>query len=229
MSSDQRIADNVARIRERIASAAQRSGRCADDITLVAVTKYGGPEQVHALLRAGCRDLGESRPQELWRKIEAIADASLRWHLIGHLQRNKIRRTIPLVTLIHSADSERLLQAINQIAGEMSRVCDVLLEVNISGDAAKHGFAPDELASLAPRLTEFDHLSCHGLMAMASFEGGIQRARRDFIALRELRDRLVEGNANLALDELSMGMSSDFEVAIEEGATIVRVGSALLE
>lgn len=225
-----RIAENLAHIRQRIAAAAERSGRNARDVTLVAVTKYVGTDEAAALIEAGCFDLGESRPQELWRKAEALQGEPIRWHMIGHLQRNKARQTLPLCSLIHAGASWRLLETLDRLAGELSLRSNVLLEVNISGEAAKHGFVPDELEPLLPQIAELSNLQVRGLMAMAGREGGTDRARGDFSRLRELRDQLqTVAPDNLRLEELSMGMSGDFEVAIEEGATLVRVGSALFE
>jgi len=225
-----RIAENVAAVRGRIADAARRCGRNAAAITLVAVTKSVGPEHARAVLAAGCPDLGESRPQELWYKAASLADTQVRWHLIGHLQRNKVARTLPLVKMLHSADSPRLIAAIDEAAAGLGRRVSILLEVNTSGEPAKHGFAPDAVAPFLPELAGFRHLAVRGLMCMAGLEGGPQVARHDFAALRELRDRLrADCPDEIALDELSMGMSGDFETAIEEGATIVRVGSALFE
>lgn len=223
-----RIADNLTEIRERIAAAAKRGGRTADDVKLVAVTKYVDVEQAAALVDAGCHDLGESRPQELWHKADSLPSDAVRWHLIGHLQRNKVRRTLSHVTLVHSGDSQRLLAAIDEAAAALDRRMPVLLEVNISGDAEKHGFAADELERLLPGLAKRANIEIAGLMTMAAREGGDQRARRDFAQLRELRERLLRGcPPEISLHELSMGMSRDFETAVEEGATIVRVGSAL--
>ncbi|HJT35817.1 MAG TPA: YggS family pyridoxal phosphate-dependent enzyme [Pirellulales bacterium] len=224
------LTGNLARIRERIADAALASGRIADAVTLVAVTKYVEPSLARALAEAGCLDLGESRPQELWRKAEALADLPVRWHLIGHLQRNKIARTLPLVSLVHSADSLRLIEAIDAEAAALPRPVPVLLEVNISGEAAKHGFTPDELAPLGPRLAALAHIEVRGLMCMASRDSDQDQARREFERLRILRDRLRgDWPDRLRLDELSMGMSGDFEAAIAEGATLVRIGSSLFE
>jgi len=226
----QRVFENLARIQSAIAAAARRSGRHADDVRLVAVVKYAPLEAVEALVAEGCLDLGESRPQQLWQRAEHFAGQGVRWHFIGHLQRNKVKRTIPYVSLLHSGDSHRLLQAIDQSAGELDRPLPVLIEVNISGDENKHGLAPDHVEPLLPELAELKRISVRGLMAMASLEGGRDRARRDFAALRTLRDRLRKNLPEaITLDELSMGMSDDFEVAIEEGATLVRVGSALFE
>jgi pyridoxal phosphate enzyme (YggS family) len=225
-----RIAENVSHIRGRIADAAARSGRAASDITLVAVTKYVSAAEVRALVAAGCRELGESRPQQLWEKAAELADLPIQWHLIGHLQRNKVRRTLPLVAMIHSVDSPRLLAAIDAECGGTREFSSVLLEVNTSGETAKHGLQPGEVEPLLTELPRYRHVAVGGLMCMASLEGGADAARRDFAALRQLRDRL-RGRCppGVALDELSMGMSGDFETAIEEGATIVRVGSALFE
>ncbi|HUE70656.1 MAG TPA: YggS family pyridoxal phosphate-dependent enzyme [Pirellulaceae bacterium] len=224
------LAENLVRVRQRIADAAAAAGRQADEVTLIGVTKYAGPEVANLLVNAGLTDLGESRPQELWRKAEALAAESVRWHLVGHLQRNKIRRTLPLTTLIHSGDSLRLLAALNEDSVTLSQRCDVLLEVNISGDQAKHGFSPGELAPLLPTIAAMSNLHVRGLMGMASLEGSLDDARRQFASLRELRDDLRENcPPQIELAELSMGMSGDFEQAIAEGATMVRIGSALLE
>jgi pyridoxal phosphate enzyme (YggS family) len=174
-------------------------------------------------------DLGESRPQELWHKA-AVLPAAVRWHLVGHLQRNKIERTLPLIHLLHSADSLRLLTALDEAAAGRSQPLPVLLEVNASRELAKHGFAPEELPALLPQLATLQHVAIRGLMTMAAFEDDPERCRPTFAMVRELRDRL-RGDLGPPhwLDELSMGMTNDFEVAIEEGATLVRIGSALFE
>ena len=224
------IADNLARLRQRMAKAAESAGRGTDDVQLVAVTKYVGPAEVQALIAAGCHELGESRPQALWDKAETASSDSVHWHLIGHLQRNKVRRTLPLVELIHSVDSIRLLSAIDTEAGLLGATARVLLEVNVSGDSSKHGFAVDEIEPVLPQLPSFAHVEVRGLMAMAALAGGTDRARGDFAQLRRLRDRLQTScPPGTELKELSMGMTRDFEQAIAEGATIVRVGSALFE
>jgi pyridoxal phosphate enzyme (YggS family) len=242
-----RVAENLAAVRGRIADAAQSSGRAADAVTLVAVTKYVDIAVTSALVAAGCSDLGESRPQELWSKAAALggtgilpvhpsqdtaehATPVIRWHLIGHLQRNKIRRTLPLMHLIQSVDSRRLLEAINEEAALLGRPIDVLLEANISGDASKTGLPPDELEPLLVVTPKWPHVRVCGLMGMASLEGGDNAAKRDFERLRLLRDRLAKNAPpGVSLAELSMGMSGDYEIAVAQGATIVRVGSALFE
>jgi PLP dependent protein len=225
-----RIAENLAQVRGRIAEAARSSGREPAAVTLLAVTKYVPTQVAAALVAAGCCELGESRPQELWSKASELANPAIHWHLIGHLQRNKIRRTLELVHLVHSVDSPRLLSALNQQAAELGRRPAVLLEANISGDITKTGMPPQELEPLLVQAPDFPHVKICGLMGMASLEGGADAARRDFARLRQLRDRLATiCPANVSLTELSMGMSGDFEVAIAEGATIVRLGSALFE
>lgn len=225
------LAENLRQVRGRMAEAALRSGREPGEVTLVAVTKYASEFAARTLADLGCLDLGESRPQALWQKAGALGIDPIRWHLIGHLQRNKVRQTLPLVTLIHSADSLRLIRTIDEEASrQLGRAMPILLEVNISGEPAKHGFAPAEMEPLGKDLAALEHIEVRGLMTMAGQAGGLDRARRDFAALRALRDRLrAAWPPELASGELSMGMSGDFEAAIEEGATMVRVGSALFE
>lgn len=225
------IAQNVATVRQRIADAAARSGRTPDQITLVAVTKYVAPEVIRHVVAAGCTNLGESRPQQLWDRAAALADLTMIcWHMIGHLQRNKARRTLPLVGMLHSVDSAALLEIVDRLAAETDRRLPVLLEVNVSGDLTKHGMAPSAVEPLLALLPQYAHLDVRGLMCMAGIEGDQSDARREFASLRELRDRLARHlPSGVSLDDLSMGMSGDYEVAIEEGATIVRVGSALFE
>jgi pyridoxal phosphate enzyme (YggS family) len=226
----ERIADNVARIRQSIAAAAARSGRDPDDVTLVAVTKYVDLPVIAAVVQAGCSHLGESRPQELWRKAEGLESTDVHWHLIGHLQRNKARRTVGLVELLHAGDSHRLLEAVDRLGQEQGIVVPALLEVNISGDESKHGLTPEQVEPLLPDLARLSHLRIRGLMAMAAWGSVPDEARQDFANLRELRDRLQSNcPPEIQLDQLSMGMSGDYEAAIEEGATLVRVGSALYE
>jgi PLP dependent protein len=228
--SPAQIADNLADVRRRMAAAAVRSGRSAEDVCLVAVTKYAGLDEVRALVCAGCADLGESRPQQLWDRADELGDLPVRWHMIGHLQRNKVERTLPLISMIHSVDSLRLAECIDAAAGKMDRKVPILLEVNVSREPAKQGFAPDEIESLLPGLIGLAHIDVRGLMCMAGLDGGDAEARREFAGLRTLRDKLgANCPGSLRLDELSMGMSGDYEIAIEEGATIVRVGSALFE
>jgi len=225
-----RLADNLAGLRRRIAAAALAGGRAADCVTLVAATKYMSAERARAVVAAGCADLGESRPQEFWSKAAALADLPVHWHFIGHLQRNKVRRTLPGVALFHSIDSERLLATLDAEAAALGRRASVLLEVNISAETAKHGFAPTDVERLLQSWPGYGHVEVRGLMGMARLDGGPAAAEQDFARLRGLRDRLIPGlPPGVSLAELSMGMSGDFEAAIRQGATLVRIGSALTE
>jgi pyridoxal phosphate enzyme (YggS family) len=230
LNTAQIIADNLVRVRDRIAQAALSAGRSPNEVQLVGVSKYVGVEQTAALLAAGCTILGESRPQQLCDKAAASELANAKWHLIGHLQRNKIRRTLPVVDMVHSVDSLRLLEAINECARELNQSTRVLLEVNCSGDMAKHGLSADELRNILPKLPRLEKVTVGGLMTMAALEGGEAVAAKNFAALRELRDAVqTDCPAGIDLRELSMGMSHDFVAAIREGATMVRVGSLLFE
>jgi pyridoxal phosphate enzyme (YggS family) len=223
------LASRLQTVEERLRAACRRAGRDRAEVTLVAVTKTVPPEVAAELARLGVTDLGESRPQELWRKAAALPP-TVRWHLVGHLQRNKIEKTLPLVTLIHSVDSLRLLAALEEEAARLGRTVPALLEVNASGEASKHGFAPAEVPGLAAHLIGLRHLLVRGLMTMAAPLDDPQQCRPTFAALRGLRDRLRgELGPPHALEHLSMGMSNDFEVAVEEGATLVRLGSVLFE
>jgi len=218
------LADRLAAVEDRLRQACRRSGRSRADVTLVAVTKTVGPEIAALLPELGVYDLAENRPQELWRKAESLPKL-VHWHLIGHLQRNKIERTLPLVHCIHSVDSLRLLSALE----EQGRPLDVLLEVNASREQAKQGFSPDEVPGLVPFLARLRQVHVRGLMAMAAYDLEPESCRPTFVLLRNLRDRLQsELGAGTCLDQLSMGMSNDFEVAVEEGATLVRLGTVLL-
>ena len=220
------IAENLQFLGERISNAADRSGRSAKEIRLVAVTKYAQPDDgfIEALLEAGCRDLGEARPQSLVEKAERFQSFSgeIHWHLIGSLQRNKIRRLLPVCDMIHSVDSLRLLDAIDRIAEEdnLSNVPPLLLEINISAEETKHGFEPEELPDVLEYAAKFPRLRIGGLMGMSGLRSDETQKRREFQTLF----RLAESHG---LRELSMGMSDDFEIAIEEGATLLRLGSVL--
>jgi pyridoxal phosphate enzyme (YggS family) len=226
----QRIRNNLERVRQQIVAAAVAAGRDPAEVELVAVSKYVGVEETAALLAAGCRQVAESRPQQLWDKAAAPQLRDARWHLVGHLQRNKIRRTLPLVQLIHSVDSERLLQAIEHEAQLQQLRPALLLEVNCSGEKAKHGFDPAELAGVVERCGRLSAVRIEGLMTMAAQAGEKGVARRNFANLRELRDQVEENcPPSVSLASLSMGMSDDFEAAIMEGATLVRIGSRLWE
>lgn len=229
VTTHEQIEQNLRSVRNRIAAAARRAGRSADAVTLVAVTKYAKADVVRTLVDLGVRDLGESRPQQLGERA-ALIDQSVRWHLIGSLQRNKARRTLSVVEMIHSANSVRLLRHLDYLAQELEIRPRVLLEVNLSGEATKHGFDPVALTSEWDGILSLKHLSLEGLMTMGAWEKDPERTRPTFAGLRELRDHLRERSpADVPLEHLSIGMSNDFEIAIEEGATFVRIGSALFE
>jgi PLP dependent protein len=228
------VADRLAEIRARMAEACLQAGRQTADVRIIGVTKYGDIDAAREVLAAGCLDLGESRPQELWRKAEALADAAPapRWHLIGHLQRNKVRRTLGVVSLIHTLDSRRLLAAVDEEAARQGRICEALVEVNLAADPSRTGASEAEAGDLVAAARVCSHVRICGLMGMASVPEGSDasaQARRQFALLRELRDRLRRDLSVDTLTELSMGMSGDYFDAILEGATMVRIGSALFE
>lgn len=224
-----RLAENLERIRARVTAACERAGRSSAEVTVVAVTKYAELEWVRALVELGVTELGESRPQQLIARAAALPP-DLHWHMIGHLQRNKVDLLLPAVSRIHSVDSIRLLEAIQREAAKQGLRPKVLLEVNVSGEQSKDGFNPTELISEWDRIISFDRIAIDGLMTMAPLDDDIEKARPVFRTLRELRDRLrAASHTSIPLPHLSMGMSGDFEVGIEEGATLVRIGSGLFE
>ena len=219
------IATNLDTVRGEIASAARRAGRDPSAIRLVAVSKTHPADAVARAAAAGQTIFGESRVQEARDKIPACP-SGLDWHFIGHLQKNKVRQALPLFSFFHSIDSTALAQAIDRIATENEKPAEGLLEVNVSGEETKHGFTPDELRKGFSALGKLPHLRIRGLMTMAPYSENPEDARPVFRALRELRDELQSAH-NHPLPELSMGMSGDFVPAIEEGATLVRVGSSI--
>ncbi len=227
MDNATRLAGNLQSLVSRLDSACRRVGRAAGSARLVAAVKYARLDWVRELVKLGVCDLGESRPQQLLRRAEEISDPAVRWHLIGHLQRNKVRRVLPLVELIHSIDSLRLLESVDRIAGELSLKPRVLLEVNLSGETTKSGFTATELRSAWPVARALKNVAIEGLMTMAPYDENPEVARPVFKGLRMLRDELAGLHANRSLPELSRGMSGDFEVAVEEGATLVRIGTDL--
>jgi pyridoxal phosphate enzyme (YggS family) len=194
----------------------------------VAVTKRNAPDPIRQLVAAGASDLGENYPQELWAKAEALTDLPVRWHLIGHLQGNKAKKTVPLVKVIHGVDSLKLLKALDDMAETLDEPPAVCLQVNASNEESKHGWSVDALPRDADAIASCHRIPIVGLMTIAGFGTSNDEARPTFARLRELRDHL-RSQTGLALTDLSMGMSGDYEAAIEEGATYVRVGSALFE
>lgn len=215
----------LAAVNERIAQAASRAGRDAKDIQLVAVSKNFTPDAVREVSDAGQILFGENRVQEAEAKIPMLP-ATLRWHLLGHLQRNKVRRALPLFELIHSVDSLDAARAVDRIGAELGMFPRVLLEVNVAGEASKFGFSRERLEAEMNAILGLERLQVEGLMTIAPYADEAEASRPHFRALREFRDRLSD-EFRVPLTTLSMGMSGDFEVAIEEGATIVRVGTAI--
>ena len=227
-----RIARNLSDVRSRMAAACRRAGRPADSATLIAVTKTVDLDEVRALSVLGVTHFGENRVQELARKSASLTDLSCRWHMIGHLQRNKVKALLPHSTIVHSLESDKLADVLSRRAAAADLEIDVLIEVNVAGEQAKYGVAPDAAAALADRVVALPALNLRGLMTMAPFLGAggpesPEELRPLFARLRELAQTLSEDLPDGTMSELSMGMTQDFEVAIEEGATMVRVGSAL--
>lgn len=220
-----KIADRLERVGARIAEAAQRAHRPTNEIKLVAVSKGHDAEKVRLALENGHLIFGESKVQEARAKIPLLP-SHLKWHLIGHLQKNKVRHALPLFELIHSVDSLDLGQQMQRVASEDGFYPRVLLEVNVAGEGTKFGFSPEDLSREMEQLLLLDRLSIEGLMTIPPIAEEAENSRRYFASLRQLRDRL-ESEFNVKLPELSMGMSDDFEIAIEEGSTIVRVGTAI--
>lgn len=229
---DQRISENLAEVQTRLRAACQASGRNVSKITLVAVTKTFPMEAVTAGVAAGLTDFGENRVQELAQKAEALpgeyGGGDIRWHLIGPLQRNKAKLALQYADLFHSLDSHRLAEALDRRCDEMDRTLECLIQVNVSGEESKSGLAPEEALDFLNEMERFERLKIRGLMTLAApaetHEARERIVRPQLRRLRELRDA-YHGPASL--DFLSMGMSEDLEIAVEEGATHVRIGSAL--
>jgi hypothetical protein len=219
------IAENLERVREQIASAAAKSGRSADDIQLVAITKTHPAEKVRNAIEAGQILFGESRVQEARAKIPEVP-SNIRWHFVGHLQKNKVRQALPLFEMIHSVDSLALAEDINRIAEEEGLYPRVLLEVNVAGEGSKFGFAADQLREQMEALLTLARISIEGLMCIPPLAVESEDSRKFFVQVRELRDSLEE-ELSMNLPQLSMGMTQDFPIGIEEGATLVRVGTAI--
>lgn len=219
------ISEHLIHIQQRIHTATQQAGRAAGSVQLLAVSKTFPAEAVAEAVLAGQRLFGENRVQELQAKVPALAP-DLQWHLIGHLQSNKVRKVLPLVQMIHSVTSLDLAKDISRIAGELGLCPQLCLEVNLGAESSKSGFSESQLLEELDALCALPHLSLQGLMCIPPFELAAEDARPYFARLRQLRDSCAT-RSGLALPTLSMGMSHDFEVAISEGATIVRVGSAI--
>lgn len=219
------IAASLQTVNERIAAACARAGREVSEVEIVGVTKTHGPDLVQAAREAGIQMMGENRVQEAAAKIPQCGSGP-EWHLIGHLQRNKVRQALELFSVIHSVDSLRLLEHIESVAGEFGYAPELLIEVNVSGESSKQGLSPEAMPAMMERVLECRHITVTGLMTMAPFVPEAEATRPVFKKLHTLRDEL-EHRFAVGLPRLSMGMSNDFEVAVEEGATWVRLGSIL--
>lgn len=220
------IADNIAQVRSRIAEAAARAGRAPAEVTLVAVTKTFSAETVEQAAAAGLRVFGENRVQEAAEKIPLLPDP-LEWHMIGHVQTNKAKHVVTLFDCVQSVDSTRLAEALDRHAADRGRQLSVLLQVNVTGKVSQSGFQPAELFAIARSVGTLRNLRIDGLMTIASFTDDEKTLRAEFRMVRELCDRLQSVLPDHPCRELSMGMTNDYPIAIEEGATIVRVGRAL--
>jgi len=219
------IFDNLKYVTERIQAAALRSGRQADEVSLLAVTKTVAAERIRAAAALGLTLIGENRVQEAWAKSQQLTDLPLSWHMIGHLQSNKVKRALQFATLIESVDSLHIAREIDREAAAQGKTIECFLEVNTSGESQKFGIAPGEAEALAGDLAGLPHLHLTGLMTIGALSTDSQRIRSCFSQLRKVQERL--NASGLGISQLSMGMSDDFEIAIEEGATIIRLGRAL--
>lgn len=221
------ISDNLQWVRERIERASARAGRDPEEITLVAVSKTRTPQEIQEALSFGVQILGENRVQEANEKVTLI-QAPVSWHLVGHLQRNKAKTAVSLFGLIHSVDSVRLAKEIGTQASQVGHRANVLVQVNTSGEVSKFGVTPDRVMDLVEQISEIQGLDVCGLMTMGAFTSDPEDVRPSFASLRKARDRIAQaGFRGVSMGHLSMGMTNDFEVAIEEGSTLVRIGTAI--
>jgi len=220
------IEEAIAKVNKRIEAACQRAGRKPEEITLIAVTKTFPAETVKQAYQAGLRVFGENRPQELRDKAQVLPP-DIEWHFIGHLQTNKIKYVVPRAVLIHSVDSIHLARALEQFAEKRALKIPILLEVNTSGESSKFGFKPTEVLEAFKTIKEFNHLQIKGLMTIGPLTDNERKIRQAFRQLYQLREELLRSFESFTLPYLSMGMSGDFEIAIEEGSTHIRIGTAI--
>lgn len=224
------IKENLACVREKIREAAQRAGRLPEDIRLISVTKNATVKQIEEAINCGVSDIGENRVGDALLKYRQLGEAAgkARWHMIGHLQTNKVKKALEIFTVVHSLDNLDMAEELEKRALLSGRRVDCLVEVNTSGESSKYGIEPEEALSFVRKASRFTHISIIGLMTMAPLADKAELSRPYFIRLRELRDLLqAENIENTDIRELSMGMSQDFEVAVEEGATFLRIGTAI--
>ncbi len=221
------IAENYQRVVERVRAAERRAGRPEGSVTIVGVTKTVGREEVDLAYDAGARDFGENRVQDAVQKFDPALAPDARLHLIGYLQSNKARDAVDLFDIVHSVDRDSVIKALERRAEQADKVLDVLIQVNVAGEEQKHGCSPEDVEPLVQALSGAPHLRLKGLMTIAPLVQDAEETRPVFRGLRELRERLAAAHPDMELRELSMGMTNDFEIAIEEGATLVRVGRAI--
>ncbi len=220
------VRENLNHCLERIERAAVKSGRTASDVTLVAVTKMVDTDRMNEGIEAGIKIIGENKVQEAQAKMPDIQP--VRWHMVGHLQRNKVKNAVEMFDMIQSVDSVRLAGEIDKRCAALNKVIPVLVEVNTSGEESKYGCPPEKTAELMEKISEFTHLQVKGLMTVGLFSDKMELVRPCFVKLRKLSERLKEANLpRIEMQILSMGMSSDFELAIEEGSNMVRIGTAI--
>ena len=221
------IQENLSRLQDRIAAAAARVGRDPSSIALVAVSKTKPVSLIVEAIDAGVTDIGENRVQEAQSKHPQI-DRSVKWHLVGHLQRNKVKQALQIFDLIHSVDSSRLLAEIDRRSAQSNRITEVLIQVNTSDEPSKFGLEPDQTLNFIESASPYTHVRIKGLMTIGAFLPDPEAVRPMFVSLRQLRDKIIAQRfPNVEMDYLSMGMTNDFEVAVEEGANLIRVGTAI--
>ncbi len=220
------LEERIADVYRRIAEACRRVGRKSADVGLIAVTKEITADQIKEALAAGLKAFGENRVQDFVKKYEVLGDQA-EWHFIGHLQRNKAKYLVGKVKMIHSLDSIRLAETLNRLSEAQGYPWEVLVQVNVSGESTKFGIAPSELSDFLDELRQMEGIKVCGLMTIAPYCEDPEEVRPVFRKLRELKEKMAQEKPWLELRHLSMGMSNDFEVAVEEGATLVRIGSAL--
>jgi len=221
------IRENVHFVRNKIAEACQRSGRDPEEVELVAITKTVDVEQINEAMKAGILVVGENRVQEAWRKFQEVGKG-VHWHIVGHLQTNKVKRVLQFADMIHSVDSVYLAREIQTQAEKLDRTIEILIQVNTSGEESKFGFEPEVTIGAIEEISAFSNLEIKGLMTIGAFLLNPEDVRPCFKLLRDLKDRVNEHKiAGFEIGTLSMGMTNDYEVAIEEGSTMVRVGTAI--
>jgi hypothetical protein len=221
------ISDRLKRVKERVVLAAEKSSRSPDEITVIAVSKTRSVEEIEAVIQEGVTCLGENRVQEAEDKVSKVSD-KVCWHLVGHLQRNKSRDAVSIFEMIHSVDSLRLATELGKRADQIGRRANILIQVNTSGAESQYGVEVDEAQDLVGAISKTEGVRIQGLMTIGAFLPEPEQVRPSFVRLRELRDKIAAANiSGVYMKELSMGMTGDFEVAIEEGATLVRIGTAI--